>query len=899
MQSEAQKSGGTAGLTSADAPATQARSAQQRAEWLGIAILFAQLVLVALVLKHLDILTPAFRRVFYLASVGFVIHHFLPKQYRLWFFNLFSIGVLFVVLGGSADHRFLDFGQAVARTVPLVLAGCGLISICLLPIRFWQRLIILGVAVVGVGLLRKGIIGSDSLLLLWPLLASLFMFRLIVFLYDLATWKVRPKWSEAIAYFFLFPNFCSALFPVVDFKTMCQSQYNAGAMLIYERGARWIVRGVLQLFAHRLIVQLFSLQPEYISNGTDLIQFILTSTFVYLQVSGLFHFVVGMLLLFGFNLPETNQRYFLASSFTDYWRRVNIYWKNFIMKVVYYPAYFRLKNLGGTTALVISTLWAFFITWALHLYQTWWLKGFMGFSWSDVLFWSTLAVLVLANSLWEMKRGRQRKLSSGYSFRSALGLAARTGGTFACISLLWSLWSTSSVTQWIGLWRHADMNTLLWGLAALASIMIAAIVFEVMPANRKARPAAASQSSYSVFELGRSLAAGTAVLVVLLLVQRPAFQERFESVRLQPWYDAINTGDTIVALDRQLTDGGGYYARLVSVDRADQQLWETLLIERLPNMYQGATASQPVRDFRFDAPIPSVKMQAYETEFETNPYGMRDRNYTQAKPPRTVRIALLGSSHTMGYGVIQEQTFASLIEERLNMEPPPGAQGITFEVLNFAFSRLSPLGQITVMDQVSVFHPDVVLFISHSLDYEWVSYDLARCLRERVPIPYQIPTEVLRAARITAHTPRHISGWRLKPYQAEMLAWACETIVERCHRIGALPVAVFVPLPNDLANDNLSNATKHLNLLVESGFVSCDFSRLYEGLRIEDVALPEPLHHSNARAHRLIADALYRSLLTDTNINLAYQIQKVSEALSETRQPGEHIEQTRASINKN
>ena len=53
-----------------------------------------------------------------------------------------------------------------------------------------------------------------------------------------------------------------------------------------------------------------------------------------------------MLHLFGFNLPETQSLYYLASSFTDFWRRINIYWKDFMMKVFYYPAFFGLKRSG-------------------------------------------------------------------------------------------------------------------------------------------------------------------------------------------------------------------------------------------------------------------------------------------------------------------------------------------------------------------------------------------------------------------------------------------------------------------------------------------------------------------------------------------------------------------------
>ena len=67
-------------------------------------------------------------------------------------------------------------------------------------------------------------------------------------------------------------------------------------------------------------------------------------------------------------------------------------------------------------------------------------------TWPDSLFWAILALLVLATSLWETKRGRQRKLAtSAYSPGDALGLALRTAATFAGISLLWSLWSTPTL----------------------------------------------------------------------------------------------------------------------------------------------------------------------------------------------------------------------------------------------------------------------------------------------------------------------------------------------------------------------------------------------------------------------------------------------------------------------
>ena len=92
------------------------------------------------------------------------------------------------------------------------------------------------------------------------------------------------------------------------------------------------------------------LAPSEVQDPGDLVQYVVSNFLLYLRVSGTFHLIVGMLYLFGFRLPETHHRYFLASSFTDFWRRINIYWKDFMLKIFYYPAVFRLRRLGMTSA---------------------------------------------------------------------------------------------------------------------------------------------------------------------------------------------------------------------------------------------------------------------------------------------------------------------------------------------------------------------------------------------------------------------------------------------------------------------------------------------------------------------------------------------------------------------
>ena len=132
-------------------------------------------------------------------------------------------------------------------------------------------------------------------------------------------------------------------------------------------------------------------------------------------MSGQFHMACGMLHLFGFQLPETHHHYLLATGFTDYWRRINIYWKDFMVRVFFNPVVFRLKRWPQPAALAVATMMVFLATWLLHAYQSYWLRGTWGFTVPDALFWGILGALVLVNVQLDARRspGPRRALRRG------------------------------------------------------------------------------------------------------------------------------------------------------------------------------------------------------------------------------------------------------------------------------------------------------------------------------------------------------------------------------------------------------------------------------------------------------------------------------------------------------
>ena len=153
-------------------------------------------------------------------------------------------------------------------------------------------------------------------------------------------------------------------------------------------------------------------------------------------------------------MPETNHRYLLAHSINDFWRRINIYWKDFMVKIFYYPAYFKLRRRGILQAEILATMLVVVATWFLHACQFFWLKGQFRVTYNDTLFWAILGAMMLAN-VWIDNQHKKRLPKTGWSAR--LQNAAQIAATFAFIALLWSMWSADSITEWFYFLRSGNI----------------------------------------------------------------------------------------------------------------------------------------------------------------------------------------------------------------------------------------------------------------------------------------------------------------------------------------------------------------------------------------------------------------------------------------------------------
>ena len=99
--------------------------------------------------------------------------------------------------------------------------------------------------------------------------------------------------------------------------------------------------------------------------------------------------------------------------------------------------------------------------------------------------------------------------------------------------------------------------------------------------------------------------------------------------------------------------------------------------------WPGFKPTRSLATLPFNEIIPNLHREAYGVDFETNSLGMRDREYTAAKPPGTFRIALLGSSHVMGFGLAAKDMFKTDARGPAQCRDFPPGRPVS-ELLNFA-----------------------------------------------------------------------------------------------------------------------------------------------------------------------------------------------------------------------
>lgn len=115
-----------------------------------------------------------------------------------------------------------------------------------------------------------------------------------------------------------------------------------------------------------------------------------------------------------------------------------------------------------------------------------------------------------------------------------------------------------------------------------------------------------------------------------------------------------------------------------------------------------------------------------------NSDGLRDQEHVRSKPARVYRIAVIGDSYPEGFPVAVEETFWSVMADRLAQCGPPDRRKI--EVINFGVSGYGTAQElITLRERVWGYDPDLVMLtVTTNNDIS----DNVRELKKTDQVPY-------------------------------------------------------------------------------------------------------------------------------------------------------------------
>lgn len=817
----------------------------------GFAPLFLQCLLLVLVVRLFHIEERrGLLMLLSLAVAGWLLHRALPLRWRpAWFLvvSLFSFPLALAVpqsmISGWADAAVFGLVQS-AWVIGL---GGVLIGVCHLPLSFAARaILLLSLAATFVW------IRSESLAPFWAVFGSIFMFRLWIYARELRRPSGAVSWPVRLSYFFVLSNGFFPFFPILSFRTFTTCYQPGDSGEIAQRGIAWILRGLIHLLCYRAIKTFWLPAPIDLIDARTIGLFLVTNYGLYLQVSGHFHIITGLLHLFGFEMPRTHDRYFLASGFSDIWRRINIYWKDFLNEHVFLPTFFVLHRFPRQAAVVVAVGATFAATWILHSWQAFWLVGHFPLAARDAILWLAAGSLVAISSLRQYRavaRG-ERDLSPAITVRRALWHSLGVVGTFLTVSAFWACWTVPGFPQLIAATVQSG-GAGPFDLAVCGSVL--AIVVAVGTAAQLLFARGKARGLPTSFPLERSPAACLAVLTVVALAAVPVSSQLIGPKASRVLTQMTSETPTLAELGREIE---GYYEELVAANVQTAPLTNAGPVAS-PHQVMWSEVSRRRNDLIDSEMIPGWQGTLAGVPFRVNRLGMRDDDVPRRKPPGTHRIAVVGSSATMGFGVPEDADFESIVERRLN--ETTGPEDLRIELLNFATGGYVALQWAAALrEKVFPLDPDAVYYVAHQGELLGSSRHLTMCLEMGYPLPYVCLDEIVRDAGAAGNLSWGTRGLLLEAKSREILACLYRGMVDNCRQRDVVPVYIYLPMPGI---SQIPESMDELLLAIarEAGFVVIDLSDWAAG-RSAETLMMDGHHHPTPEAHQIIAEHLLTAL---------------------------------------
>jgi lysophospholipase L1-like esterase len=299
----------------------------------------------------------------------------------------------------------------------------------------------------------------------------------------------------------------------------------------------------------------------------------------------------------------------------------------------------------------------------------------------------------------------------------------------------------------------------------------------------------------------------------------------------------------------------GYYEQILDAGRK--------LGAPAGGMKRGGGPSQvclSVDDIREFVLKPSLSViQPVGALWSTNELGMRDRPYTRAKPPNTVRIGLMGDSIGAGWGVGDGLGFEPILERWFDQRSrQAGGPGV--EILNFAVPGRSP-GQrwFHFMEVGWPMEPDLVLFESTQADVGWAVRRLRVLLPRGLGWDSPLCSDILTACGLLRGQTGETYERALRPYTWELTARAYRAVAEGCASRGVPSIWVLIPRVGRTVDPK--DHQRLVTLARAAGFSAViDISDAFDGIDPATLTARPDDYHPNDKGHALLARRIDEAL---------------------------------------
>lgn len=256
---------------------------------------------------------------------------------------------------------------------------------------------------------------------------------------------------------------------------------------------------------------------------------------------------------------------------------------------------------------------------------------------------------------------------------------------------------------------------------------------------------------------------------------------------------------------------------------------------------------------------PNLNTSFKLAQLTTNSFGLADKEYAQAKPANTYRIAVLGDSYSMASGVDTDKSYHALLEKKMNTHSRQ-----PYELVNFAFGGFGlERYNATLQHLVPAWQPDAIL--------------LGFCaFNDQVALPPKTGTVPLFMPRIingfnTSYVREYFTMQKASKRafqdrsttQYNQRNW--DFIDGQLKEMRRLANNIKPDMPILLAYlDNREHSESDINTLSalakKYNIAFVDTTQPFRGTRIDDYSIHLLDSHPDTKAHLLFSETLYTAI---------------------------------------